>query len=74
MDKGICRNERCRANGIETFVYLGDWFTADAVLCPFCGEAMDTVLVIKNGQGWRRDRPGLQGPLIASRAPRRWTR
>jgi hypothetical protein len=71
MDKGICRNERCRANGIERFVYLGDWFIADAVLCPFCGEAMDTVLVIENGQGWRKDRPEPRGAFATTRIPRR---
>jgi hypothetical protein len=74
MDKGICRNDRCRANGIERFVYLGDWFVGDAVLCPFCGDEMETIVVLGNSPDWRRDRPGLQGPLIASRVPRRWTR
>ena len=72
MDRGICRNDRCRANGIERFVYLGDWFVDDAVQCPFCGEAMETTVVIENGLDRRRDRPESRGSIALNRVPRRW--
>jgi hypothetical protein len=74
MDKGICRNDRCRGFGVDRVVYLGDWFVSDLVLCPFCGEAMETAFVVGNGVDWRPDRPAPRPSLAMNRVPIRGTR
>lgn len=40
---GKCVNERCRENGIVRPMYVGEWFVDDPILCPLCGQFMETV-------------------------------
>jgi hypothetical protein len=55
---GRCVNERCRERGIARSIFVGDWFVDDPILCPLCGELMETVAQVTAaawyplGPGW----------------------
>jgi hypothetical protein len=44
-----CKNEACRDRGINRDVFVGEWFVDDPVLCPLCGELMESAVPVLAG-------------------------
>ena len=42
-------NEACRDGGIERDMFVGEWFVDDPILCPLCGELMESTVPVMAG-------------------------
>jgi len=66
-----CINDRCRAGGVERDVFVGEWFVDDPVLCPFCGELMETTVQVGVAPVWGPTVPWWRSPGGWRHPPRR---
>lgn len=57
-----CGNDACRDFGIDRDIFVGDWFVDDPVLCPLCGELMDTIVPVATGPVFSPLGPAWPGP------------